>query len=254
MKRLYMFVPIVMAMLMIGVLAAAAEELKIGAGAAPTENVLKPVSDAFEKATGIKLVIIASGPKNAMNDLEKGTVEAAAAGLSFEDWLALMKKEGSEVKNPGALQTQTIGKDKIVVIVNKANPVSKLSKEQLTAIFTGATESWKEVGGDNQPVMVVWGALIPGTNSMFVNNMLDGKPPTTDVLKATTAENVRDSVMSNPSAIGIGPMAIVDARIKALDTPEVARSISLVTKGKPSAKVQKLLDFIGGDGQKYVKK
>ncbi len=254
MKRLHRLVPIVSAMLMVGVLTAAAEELKIGAGAAPTENVLKPVSDAFEKATGIKLVILASGPKNAMNDLEKGTVEAAAAGLSFEDWLALMKKEGSEVKNPGALQTQTIGKDKIVVIVNKANPVSKLSKEQLTAIFTGATESWKEVGGDNQPVMVVWGSLIPGTNSMFVNNMLGGKPPTNDVLKATTAENVRDSVQSNPSAIGIGPMAIVDARIKALDTPEVSRSIVLVTKGKPSAKVQKLLDFIGGDGQKYVKK
>ena len=31
-----------------------AAEIKIGAGAAPTENVLKPVKDAVEKATGVR--------------------------------------------------------------------------------------------------------------------------------------------------------------------------------------------------------
>lgn len=254
MKRMSRFVPLALAVLLLGTAAAGAEELKIGAGAAPTENVLKPVSDAFEKATGIKLVIIASGPKNAMIDLEKGSLDAAAAGLSLEDWLAMMKKEGSEVKSAEALVPHTIGKDKIVVIVNKANPVNKLSKEQLAAIFTGAAESWKDFGGKDEPIMVVWGSLIPGTNNMFVKHMLDGKPATTDVLKATTAVSVRDGVISNPSAIGLGPMAIVDDRIKALDTPEVARPIVLVTKGKPSAKVQKLLDYLSGDGQKYVMK
>jgi phosphate transport system substrate-binding protein len=38
-----------------------------------------------------------------------------------------------------------------------------------------------------------------------------------------------------------------------VEAPEVARDIVLVTKGKPSAKVQKLLTFIKGEGQKYVK-
>lgn len=34
---------------------------------------------------------------------------------------------------------------------------------------------------------------------------------------------------------------------------EVASPIIVVTKGKPSAGVQKLIDFIKGDGKKFVK-
>jgi phosphate transport system substrate-binding protein len=234
-------------------LATAAEELKIGAGAAPVENVLKPVREAFEKATGIRLSVLPSGPKVAMTDLERGTVEAAAAGLSFQDWLALMQKEGAPVKDPAALNAVAIGKDRIVVITHKSNPVKKLSREQLQGIFTGKTESWKEVGGDDQPILLVWGKLIQGTNSMFIAKMLDGKPQAKDVIDATTAEDVRQNVAANPSAVGIGPAAIIDGSINAPEIPELSREIILVTKGKPSAKVQKLIDFIKGEGKKYIK-
>jgi phosphate transport system substrate-binding protein len=48
-----------------------AEELTIGAGAAPAENVLKPIKLAFEKSTKIDLSIIASGPKQVFIDLER---------------------------------------------------------------------------------------------------------------------------------------------------------------------------------------
>jgi phosphate transport system substrate-binding protein len=241
-------------MSMMGSLSASAEELRIGAGAAPTENVLKPISEAFSMATGIKLVIIPNGPKNAMVGLEKGFLEAASAGLSKENWMELLKKEGVEVQDPASLQFTTIGRDKIVVFVNQANPVEKLTKEQLTDIFAGTTKNWKEVGGNNLPVSVVWGDLIPGTNTMFVKNIMNDKAPTPNVIKATTAEDVRNRVIANPSAIGIGPLAIIDRQVKALNTPEVARPILLATKGKPSANVQKLLNFIAGEGQKYIKK
>lgn len=230
-----------------------ADEIKVGAGAAPTENVLKPVKDAFEKASGVRLTVISSGPKIALMDLEKGTVDAAAAGLTFDDWMGLMKKEGAEVKDPSSLQQVNIGKDKIVVITHKDNPVAKLSKEQLKGIFTGKIANWKEVGGKDAPVIVVWGKLIPGTNSLFVKNILDGESQTKDILEATTAEDVRQNVASNPEAVGIGPMAVVNASVKSPETPEVSRPITMLTRGKPSAGVQKLIDFIKGEGQKYIK-
>lgn len=244
----------ILTLLAVAVLPAFGEELKIGAGAAPTENVLKPIRSHFEKATGLQLAIISSGPKVALLDLDRGTVEAAAAGLAFQDWLNLMKKEGNEIKDPAAYQPVNIGKDKIVVITHKDNKVKQLSAEQLKGIFSGEIGSWKDVGGDDAPILVVWGKLIPGTNSMFVNKFLAGKPVTKDVLEATTAEDVRQNVASNPSAIGIGPIAILDGSINAVATPELARDITLLTKGKPSPKVQKLLDFINGEGQKYIKK
>ncbi len=253
MKRYGLVLAVVVIFLLSLSISAYAQEVKVGAGAAPTENVLKPVKEHFEKATGIKLQIIASGPKIALQDLEKGTVDAAAAGLTFDDWMGLMKKEGAEVKDPASLQQVTIGKDKIIVLLHKDNPVSKLSKEQLKGIFTGKIANWKDVGGKDMPIIVVWGKLIPGTNSLFVKNMLDGESQTKDVLEATTAEDVRQNVASNPEAVGIGPAAVVDATVKSPETPEVARPIILLTKGKPSPNVQKLIDFIKGEGQKYIK-
>ena len=91
MKRILVFTAMAVAMAsqVVG-----AVELKIGAGAAPAENVLKPAKEGFEQATGNKLTIFDTGPKQAFIDLERGTVEAAAAGLSYDDWVALLKKEG----------------------------------------------------------------------------------------------------------------------------------------------------------------
>ncbi|HWR90180.1 MAG TPA: substrate-binding domain-containing protein [Dissulfurispiraceae bacterium] len=230
-----------------------ADELRIGAGAAPTENVLKPLKEPFEKATGIKLTIISSGPKIALQDLEKGAVDAASAGLTYDDWMSLMKKEGAEVKDAGSLQRFIIGKDSIVVLVHKDNPVTKLSKDQLKGVFNGKIQNWKEVGGRDMPIIVVWGKLIPGTNSLFQKHIMDGEAVVKDVLDATTAEDVKQNIGANPEAVGIGPKAVVDGSVRSPETPEVSRPITLLTKGDPSANVRKLLDFIKGEGQKFVK-
>jgi phosphate transport system substrate-binding protein len=233
---------------------AGAEELKIGAGAAPSENVLKPIKAGFEKATGITLSIISTGPKAAMQDLvERGSVNAAAAGLTWGDWLALMKKEGAEVKNPDALQYVTIGKDRIIIMTNKTNQVKALSKEQLQGIFSGAIANWKDVGGADQPILVVWGVMIPGTNSMFEKHIMDGKPVTKEILEANTAVDVKQTVMANPEAIGIGPAALLDDAVGAPAVPEIARPIILATKGAPSGAVAKLIAYINGEGQRYIK-
>ncbi len=232
---------------------AMAEVLKVGAGAAPTENVLKPVEAAFEKATGLDLSIISSGPKQAFIDLDRGSVDAAAAGLSFDDWMTLLKKEAVPVADATLFKPVVIGKDKVIVIVHKDNAVATLSKEQLTGIFSGKITNWKEVGGKDSPVLVVWGGLTQGTNSMFVKNIMGGAKPTDEVIAATTAEDIRHNVASNPEAIGIGPQAIVNQTVRSPETPEVARLITLITKGAPSAKVQKLIDFIKADGGKLIK-
>jgi len=231
-----------------------AEEVRIGAGAAPTENILKPIKAPFEKTTGISLGIFASGPKNAFIDLDKGTVDAAAAGLSLDDWMALLKKEGVAVADPKAYQSVIIGKDKVIVLTHKSNPVKNLSKEQLKAIFTGNTTNWKDVGGNDAPILIVWGKMIQGTNSMFVKNMLDGADPIKEVMEVGTADDVKNAVETNPEAIGIGPLSLAGPTLNIPATPELGRAITLMTKGAPKPVVQKLINFIAGDGAQYVKK
>lgn len=231
-----------------------AEEVRIGAGAAPTENILKPVKASFEKTTGLTLGIFSNGPKNAFVDMEKGSIDAAAAGLTFDDWMALLKKEGVTVADPKAYQSAVIGKDKVIVLTHKTNLVKTLSKEQLKSIFTGKVANWKEVGGSDAPILVVWGKLIQGTNSMFVKNMMDGAEPTKEVMEVGTADDVKNAVETNPEAIGIGPLSLAGPTLNVPATPELARAITIMTKGAPKPAVQKLIDFIAGEGAQHVKK
>jgi phosphate transport system substrate-binding protein len=250
MKKLCVFCVVVM-FILISVFASA-DEIKVGAGQAPTSNILKPIKEPFQKATGTSLSILPCGPKAALEELLKGSVEVALGGLAFDDWIAMMKQEGSEVKDPGSLQHIPVGKDRIIAMIHKDNPVNKLSKEQLKDIFTGKITNWKDVGGKDMPVLVVWTKLLGG-NFLFQKSILDGAAPATDVLAVNTSEDAKATVTSNPEAIAIGPVALIDNTLKTPETPEVARPITLITKGKPTPKIQKLIDFVKGEGQKYVK-
>ncbi|MHB9098865.1 MAG: substrate-binding domain-containing protein [Syntrophales bacterium] len=233
---------------------ALAEEIKIGAGAAPTENVFNKIKEPFEKASGIKLTLISNGPEEAIKDMDKGLIDAATGGLTFQDWMEMMEKGGYKIPDKNAYKYRIIGKDNVKVIVNKANPVKKLSKEQLKDIFTGKTVNWKEVGGKDMPITVVWGNKIPGTNSVFMKQAMGGAPFTKKVQESTTAAEIKKLVASIPGAVGLGPASIVDATIAAPETPEVGRPITLITKGAPSPNILKMLDFIRGEGQKYLSK
>lgn len=228
------------------------EIIMLGAGQAPTENILKPIKEPFEKATGIWLYFAPCGPKVALTEMEKGKFDAALAGLSSDDWMNYIEAERSPVKDPTVFHDITVGKDKIKALVNKKNPVSELTKEQLKKIFTGRITSWKEIGGKDVPIIVVWTRFLGG-NYLFTKTILDGEPLTRNIFEVNTSVDARMKIASTQWAIGLGPSAIIDPSIKAPKIPEVARPITLITKGEPSANVQKLIDFINGEGKKYIK-
>jgi phosphate transport system substrate-binding protein len=229
------------------------EELKIGAGAAPAEDILKPLLSAFEKSTKIPLIVVDSGPKIALTDLKRANLDAAAAGISFEGWLKLMAKEGTPIEDPSVFRPVCIGKDRIVVITHKDNPVKKLTAGQLSGIFSGEIDNWKEVGGEDAPIMIVWGTLTQDDNAVFKDRILAGKPLAADVLETPTAEEVRENVSANPTAIGIGPSGIIDDSVASPEIPDLYRDIVLVTRNNPPEPVKQLLSFISREGRTIIK-
>ncbi len=233
---------------------APADEIKVGAGAAPTENVFNKIKGPFEAASGMKLVLISNGPEEALKDLDKGLLDVATGGVAFPDWMEMMEKGGYKIPDKNAYKYRVIGKDVIKVIVHKGNSVKKLSREQLKGIFTGKIVNWKEVGGKDLPIVVVWGSKIPGTNAVFQKQIMGGEPYAKKVEESTTAADIRRAIVSSPGAIGLGPASIVDATIASPEIPEVGRPITAITKGAPSANVLKMFDFIRGEGQKYLAK
>src|SRR6185369_16814684 len=232
---------------------AAAEEIKIGGGGAPIDGIIKPVKSAFEKSSGITLNLVFSSATISFKQLMAGEVEASTAGLAYDDLLVAAKKEGIVPTDSAAFVPTTIGKGKLYTIVHKNNPVSKLTKEQIKGIFSGKIANWKEVGGADAPIIVVISKINPASNAAYRKLAMDNEQFTNEVLDAGRFEDMRQQVSANPEAIGFGPVFILDDSIKTVDTPEFSRPIIMITKGKPAPKIQKLVDFINAEGQKYIK-
>lgn len=234
--------------------AALAEEVKVGAGAAPTENIFDKIKGPMEKAIGLKLTVISGGPSQALKDLDKGTIDAATGGLTFPDWMAMMDKEGYAIPDKGAYKSRVIGKDIVKVLTNKDAGVKSLTKEQLKGIFTGKIANWKEVGGADKPIVVILGSKIPGTQAVFQKQIMDGADYTKSGKEGTDADDLKAKVAAIAGGVCLGPMSAVGSTFNTPEIPEVGRPITAITKGEPSGAVLKMFDYIRGEGQKYIVK
>lgn len=244
----------VTAMLSISVGTLLAEEIKISAGGAPADSIIKPITAPFEKATGDKINLIFGGATISFKVFDRGDSEVTFVGSSFEDILSSLKKEGYEVKDKSAYKIEIVGKSQIYVGINKDNPVTALTKEQIKGIFTGKIQNWKEVGGNDEPIMVIISTQNPATMAALKKMALDGEEYLKDNLDIPRYDEIRNAIASNIGAIGFGPYSSLNAEgCKIPQIPDFVRPVSAITKGAPSAKVKRLYDFIKGEGQKYVK-
>ncbi len=231
-----------------------AEEVKIGSGAAAVENIFNKITEPMEKATGVKLAVVASGPVQAIKDLDAGTIDGAVGGVTFPDWMAMMEKEGYPIADKSLYKNRVIGKDLVKVITNKDVTVSALSKEQLAGIFTGKIKNWSEVGGPDLPVVVILGSKIPGTQGVFQKQVLDGQNYSADAQQGTTADDLKTRIIATSGGISLAALAQIDGTVNGPSIPEVGRPITLITKGAPSPGILKMIEFINGEGQQYIVK
>ena len=65
------------------------------------------------------------------------------------------------------LTMESVGRDALVFIVNKDNPVESLTKEQLIGIYTGTITNWSEVGGADEEIMVFSRPETSGSQTMM---------------------------------------------------------------------------------------
>lgn len=229
-----------------------AEELKIATGNTIIKRILDPVKSAFFEKTGIDLKIHYYDPLPALAELEKGTVDAAGASLQLEYWLELGRKSGLPVKESGTYNSFVPVVEKTMIVVNGANRVTALSSEQLKGIFTGRITDWKEVGGDEAPILVVWPTLSSGALIVFKADILDNEPLTKTVYDVESMADTSEAIIATPQAIGIVSGTAAEKGLKEV-APAIERPLTLVYKGKPAPALQKLLDFLKGEGKQYIK-
>ena len=62
-----------------------------------------------------------------------------------------------------------IGLDGIAVIINSSNPIKAVTKEQVQDIYTGKITNWKEIGGNDVPIILITKEEGRSTLELFLN-------------------------------------------------------------------------------------
>ena len=232
-------------LLLLGMLTLSAQTLIVDGGAAPMENIFKPLQATFEKASGLKLELRENGPDLALLALQKGEIQAAAAGLSVQSWFELMAEKGHKDLRAEDFDAHLIGFDKINVLLQADLAILTLDKQELKRIFTGEARNWKEFGGPDLPIVVVLGTKVTGTNKVFQAQILDKAPFRQDARQVAATTEILQAIAETPGAIGFGPVATLrHLQFTSPVTPEVGRPIVMLTRKGPNPAIKKLLEAI----------
>ncbi|NTW98376.1 MAG: solute-binding protein [Geobacteraceae bacterium] len=250
MSRVFISTAILLALLVAS--SACANEVTIATGHTIIKRVIDPVRSPFREKTGIDIHVFYNDPLPALAELEKGNVDAAGASLSFDQWLELAKAAGVGVKDPGAYDSYVPVTEKLRIMVNTENQVKTLSKEQLKGVFTGKIRNWKEVGGNDAPILVVWPSVSSGALAVFKTIIMNNDALVKDVFDIETIADTPDAIAATPEAIGIITGAETEPGIKEI-APAIERPLTFIYKKIPSPNLHKLLDFLSAEGMFYIK-
>jgi phosphate transport system substrate-binding protein len=175
-----------------------------------------PLSQKFAEVYGTKFAgsgisVVGGGSGVGIAALLSGTTDIAQSSRKMKiDEKLKIQETGKAVKEV------VIANDALSVIVNPSNPVSKLTREQLEAIFTGKVTNWKQVGGQDLKIIVYSRETSSGTYEFFKENVLKKKNFASSALLMAATGAIVQSVSQTKGAIGYVGLAYVEKDVKAL--------------------------------------
>ena len=194
-------------------------------------------------------------------------VEAAANGTADIGNASRNLKDEEKAKG---IAENIVAIDGIAVVVDPSNTVEDLTKDQLAGIYDGIVTNWKDVGGNDAPIVVVGRESGSGTRTAFEELLeLEDKCKYANELDSTGA--VMAKVASTPGAVGYVSLDVLDDTVKAVKlegaepteenikagTYFLSRPFVMATKGEISEQndlVKALFDFIySEEGAELVK-
>ena len=146
-KRTREIVTLTCAISLLSFLSAQAAEKITTAGSSTIRPIVDKASIAFKKThPDVSFLVGGGGSSHGVKAVGTGEVMLGQASRFVKD---------KEMKQYPSLVPFKIGMDGIAVIVNKNNPVSAVTKEQVQDIYTGKITNWKDVGGNDAPITLV---------------------------------------------------------------------------------------------------
>ena len=227
-------------------------------GSTSMEKLANALSEAFmEEYPDVTVTAEFVGSGAGIEAVTNGTADIGNSSRSLKD----EEKAAGVVENVVAI-------DGIAVCVDPANEVVDLTKEQLTNIYNGTITNWKEVGGADEPIIVIGREAGSGTRGAF-EELVDLKDACKYANELDSTGAVIAKVASTPGAIGYASLDALDDSVKALSLEGVeataenikagnyflSRPFVMATKGEISEQndlVQAWFDFVLGDEGQQV--
>lgn len=200
--------------------------------------------------SNVRVDVQTGGSSRGVSDARAGLADIGMASRALKD-------------DEKDLLSFTIALDGISVILNKANPVEALNKQQIIDIYTGKIINWKDVGGNDAPITVVNKAEGRSTLELFLHYFgLKNTEVKPQVVIGDNQQGIK-TVVGNLDAIGYVSVGTAEyeasqgAAIKLLPLEGIAASVenvrnrsfplsrplNLVTRTEPVGLAKDFIEF-----------
>jgi len=222
----------------------------------------------------LRISVTGGGTGTGITSLLNGTVDIANASRKIKsEEIETARKIGLEPVE------YIVAKDAIAVIVNPNNPITQLTLQQLSDIYSGKIGNWSEVGGVDRPIVRLSRETNSGTHTYFLEYVIrQGNNSDNTIFSPTTlllpsSEGIIAEVSDNPNAIGYDGLGYITSTVKVLAVADkgseqfvlpsvdtvnkkqypISRDLYMYTPGEDSAEVLEYIDWIlSADGQSIV--
>ncbi len=221
----------------------------------------------------VRISVTGGGSGTGIAAMINGTVDLANASRE-------MKKEEYDAAkaNGHNLKEFVVARDAIAIVVHPSNPVNGLTLQQISDIYTGKLMNWKQVGGADDPIVLLSRESNSGTYVYMHENVIrlgDSKSQlrfSAETLLMPSSEGISTEIRHNPHAIGYDGLGYVTADQKVLGVAKdaqspyvqpspatvnsgaypISRPLYMYTPQPPDNKVKEYLDWILNEGQALV--
>ncbi len=225
-----------------------------------THGALEDLARAFEEKYGVKVSVRGGGCADGIAVVVKGKHEMGGICCPLP----------AENERKFHLVQHRVAVDIKAVMLHPSNRIQNLSLRQISDIHNGLITNWKQVGGPDRPIALVFRDHCRDMDEP-VRRVLGIKGPVAKkAIVVKTDKEVVEYVEKFPFAVGIAPTVFArEARVKIVTVDMVAATpentekgiyplkgdLFIITKGQPSGLTKKFMDFVlGGEGQAIIRR
>jgi len=160
---------------------------------------------------------ICSKTHQALLNLADGSVDLVFAVLPTEEEVSYFDEKNVDV------EARLYGCDGLVFMGNSANPVKDLTPEQIKGIYSGRIRNWKELGGDDAPIVAYYRDSQSGSQRFFEKLVWAGEEIpdfsglTLQMDQVDDMGEITQNVILDKYSIGFNIMSYVDMSFESDD-------------------------------------